>query len=257
MRIGVTIGQAAAFAGVTVKTVRHYHRLGLLAEPPRDGSGYRRYGSVDLLRLVQVRTLAEAGVPLADVGSLLTADTEGFTVGVAEVERKLTARIESLLARRAMVRQLTDGNRLLLPDRAVAILARFAELGYGDDYVCVQRESLVLLRALAPESLDRFLGQMERRLADPEFVALERRCLAAESWSPGDPRIEPLADAMVRHLLANPGLLGEVGVLTASRDADGYAMVSYHREDQWPASARLTALIESGLRRSGIDLPHS
>ncbi|MFD0268057.1 MerR family transcriptional regulator, partial [Streptomyces sp. NPDC127106] len=65
---GVTIGQAAAFAGVTVKTVRHYHQHGLIDEPRRDASGYRRYGSADLLRLIQVRTLAAAGVPLAEVG---------------------------------------------------------------------------------------------------------------------------------------------------------------------------------------------
>ncbi|MCK2218143.1 MerR family DNA-binding transcriptional regulator [Actinomadura sp. ATCC 31491] len=30
---GVTIGQAAAFVGITVKTVRHYHKLGLVTEP--------------------------------------------------------------------------------------------------------------------------------------------------------------------------------------------------------------------------------
>lgn len=72
---GVTIGQAAAFAGITIKTVRHYHKLGLVEEPSRDGSGYRRYGSSDLLRLVQVRTLAAAGVPLADIGPLLDSDT--------------------------------------------------------------------------------------------------------------------------------------------------------------------------------------
>jgi hypothetical protein len=35
---GVTIGQAAAFAEVTVKTVRHYHLHGLLDEPRRDSS---------------------------------------------------------------------------------------------------------------------------------------------------------------------------------------------------------------------------
>ncbi|MFD0332517.1 MerR family transcriptional regulator [Streptomyces erythrogriseus] len=61
MVYGLTIGQAAAFAGVTVKAVRHYHRLGLVDEPDRDSSGYRRYGSSDMLRLVQVRTLAGAG----------------------------------------------------------------------------------------------------------------------------------------------------------------------------------------------------
>jgi DNA-binding transcriptional MerR regulator len=40
----ITIGQATAFAGVTIKTLRHHHhRLGLVAEPERDGSGSCRY----------------------------------------------------------------------------------------------------------------------------------------------------------------------------------------------------------------------
>ena len=73
MMNGLTIGQAAAFADVTVKTVRVYHQHGLIDEPRRDSSGYRRYGSADLLRLVQVRTLAGAGVPLAEIGDLLDA----------------------------------------------------------------------------------------------------------------------------------------------------------------------------------------
>jgi DNA-binding transcriptional MerR regulator len=38
------IGELADLAGVTVRTIRHYHAKGLLAEPPRDPSGYRRYG---------------------------------------------------------------------------------------------------------------------------------------------------------------------------------------------------------------------
>ena len=71
MNNGVTISQAAAFAGVTVKTVRHYHKHGLVEEPRRDSSGYRRYGPAELLRLVQVRTLAASGVPLAEIGPML------------------------------------------------------------------------------------------------------------------------------------------------------------------------------------------
>ncbi|WP_349426191.1 MerR family transcriptional regulator [Microbacterium sp. LWS13-1.2] len=78
MSSGVTIGQAAAFVGVTVKTVQHYHKLGLIAEPERDLSGYRRYSADDLLRLVHVRTLAGAGVPLAEIAQLLAADGEEF-----------------------------------------------------------------------------------------------------------------------------------------------------------------------------------
>ncbi|WP_433522622.1 MerR family transcriptional regulator [Nocardia pseudovaccinii] len=70
-RDGFTIGQAAAFVGVTVTTVQQYHQYGLVDEPDCDGSGHRRYRAAELMRLVQVRTLAGAGVPLAEIGDLL------------------------------------------------------------------------------------------------------------------------------------------------------------------------------------------
>ena len=62
---GLTIGQLAQYAGVTIKAVRHYHRRGLLPEPWRDASGYRRYTAEDAIALVKIKTLAEASVPLA------------------------------------------------------------------------------------------------------------------------------------------------------------------------------------------------
>ncbi|MFE5584537.1 hypothetical protein [Kitasatospora sp. NPDC056531] len=43
--------------------MRHYHRHGLVDEPQRDASGYRRYGSEELLRPVQVRTPASSPTP--------------------------------------------------------------------------------------------------------------------------------------------------------------------------------------------------
>ena len=43
MRRGLMITQLSALIGFTVKTIRHYHRLGLIVSPCRDRSGYRRY----------------------------------------------------------------------------------------------------------------------------------------------------------------------------------------------------------------------
>ena len=60
----LTIGQLAAYAGVTVRAVRHYHAKGLLPEPIRDPSGYRRYDAAAVVELIRIKTLAEAGVPL-------------------------------------------------------------------------------------------------------------------------------------------------------------------------------------------------
>src|SRR5262249_61541837 len=95
---GLTISRVAAFAGVTVKTVRHYHRLGLIEEPRRDRSGYRRYASGDLLRLVQVRTLAEAGVPLAEGGAILDAAPGRLAARGAHVPPRLAERGAAVVA---------------------------------------------------------------------------------------------------------------------------------------------------------------
>ncbi|MEU9443474.1 MerR family transcriptional regulator [Streptomyces sp. NPDC048304] len=257
MVYGLTIGQAAAFAGVTVKTVRHYHRLGLVDEPERDSSGYRRYGSSDLLRIVQVRTLAGGGVPLAEIGDLLAADPERFSSALDDVERRLTERIEELIARRAVLHRLAAGDRLLLPERACAALDRLAELGFGARYVAIQQEALILARALVPEVFDSFLMQIERQLGDPEYVELLRRCQEAESWDPDDRRLDELAAALSAKLLANRELLSMPAEFRARPDAaTRYGLINHHREHQAPAGARLNELLEANLRAAGVDIPH-
>ncbi|GAA4973099.1 DNA-binding transcriptional MerR regulator [Nonomuraea thailandensis] len=256
MADGLTIGQAAAFVGVTIKTVRHYHRLGLVAEPRRDDSGYRRYRSADLLRLVQARTLAEAGVPLAEIGDLLDSDPEPFAAALDDVHRRLTERIEDLIARRDTLYRLAHGDRALLPDRACAVLDRLADLGFSSDYVATQREALVLARALAPEIFDGFLTRLEHSLGDPELVELTKRGVDAKSWDPDDPRIEELASALAEKLLADRALLAmPAGSRNQSDAAARYGLVNHHREDQAPAIARLNALVEARLRAVGIDIP--
>lgn len=253
---GVTISRAAAFAEVTVKTVRHYHRLGLVDEPPRDRSGYRRYDSDHLLRLVQVRTLADAGVPLAEVRDLLDADPEWFADALVDVERRLTARIDELVQRRRTLRRMAAGDRALLPERAAVVLDRLAGLDFDAEYVGYLREAMVLSRALAPEFFDAYLDQLEQRLADPEHVELLRRSWQAEQWDPGDPRVGELAHALADNLLARPEQLRLPAEFRSRPDAVArYAMINFHRAEQTPTAARLTELIEARLRAAGVDVP--
>ena len=70
--------------------------MGLLDEPPRDSSGYRRYTAADALKLVKIRILAEAGVPLARIKDLLAADPDEFTAAVADIDRSLQERAEAI-----------------------------------------------------------------------------------------------------------------------------------------------------------------
>lgn len=69
----MTIGKLAARAGVNVETVRYYHRIGLLAEPLREGS-YRHYADDDLQQLHFIRRAKEAGFSLDEIRELLHLD---------------------------------------------------------------------------------------------------------------------------------------------------------------------------------------
>ena len=256
MTDGVTIGQAAAFADITIKTVRHYHKLGLVDEPVRDSSGYRRYGSADLLRLVQVRTLAAAGVPLAGIGPLLDSDAASFATTLVDVERHLTERIAELTARRDMLHRLSSGDRTLLPDRAVAMLEGMPTLGFTPYDVRTARESFVLAKALVPEGFDDFLTDIEHALHDPRFVELTRRTAEVADWEPDDPRVAELATDLAEHYLANPAQLRIVtGLQARTEAATRYRLVAHHREQRESAAARLTALLEAKLRAAGIHIP--
>ncbi|WBP87781.1 MerR family transcriptional regulator [Kitasatospora cathayae] len=256
MTDGVTISQAAAFAGVTVKTIRHYHKNGLVEEPARDHSGYRRYGSPELLRLVQVRTLAGAGVPLAEIGPILDADPEGFAAALVDVEENLTGKIDELIARRETLRQLATGDRVLLPARACALLDRMPGLGFGPDDVKTAHEGLVLVRALMPEGFDEYLTQIEHSLEDPRHVAMIKLTWSAGKWDRDDPRIEELAEEVANHFIADPSLLPTLGGLRTREDGDArHDLLTHHGEDDRPGWTRLTALIEQKLRAAGVDVP--
>jgi DNA-binding transcriptional MerR regulator len=256
-RGGITIGQAAAFVGVTVKTIRHYHQHGLIDEPGRDVSGYRRYGSAHLLRLLQVRTLADAGVPLAEIVAILDADPDRFATALVDVEHRLTQRIDELLARRDMLRRVATGDRVLLPDRASALLERMATQGLTPDEVTFARDAMVLVRALVPEDLEQYLGQIEGGLNNPVLVSLFKRWSGAGDWDPDDPRVDALAADWADHVLANPSLIPALPGLESSDDASvRNDLLSHHGEDNKPAWTRITTLIEQRIRAAGIDVPY-
>jgi DNA-binding transcriptional MerR regulator len=65
----------AELAGVTVRALHHYDRLGLLKPRLRTNSGYRLYGDSDLARLEQIVVLKFLGLPLKEIRQLLTRES--------------------------------------------------------------------------------------------------------------------------------------------------------------------------------------
>ncbi|KOU28260.1 MerR family transcriptional regulator, partial [Streptomyces sp. WM6373] len=101
----VRIGDAAAFAGTTPRAIRHYHQIGLLPEPGRGGDGRRRYGYDDMIRLLWIRKMSEAGISLDDMRAAF--DEAGDVEDVlGRLEETLAAQEADIKRQRAAVRRL-------------------------------------------------------------------------------------------------------------------------------------------------------
>jgi DNA-binding transcriptional MerR regulator len=225
----ITIGQLAAYAGVTIKAVRHYHKRGLLEEPPRDSSGYRRYTAQHAIDLVKIKTLAEAGVPLARVKELLAASPDRFAAAITDVDRTLQERAKELRRTRERIARLSAGDRLFVSADVADYLDRLRELGVSPRSVQMERDGWILLQSASPKAAAIWFADKLVAIDDPEFVALYLEYDAAFDWLPDDPRLEPLADRAQRWLgrrgdgrargrqpAADPGIVQLISTSTGS-----------------------------------------
>ena len=227
----LTISQLAAYAGVTVRTVRHYHAKGLLPEPERDHSGYRRYDAAAVVQLVRIRTLADAGVPLSRVHELLEADDEEFAAAVEQIDHRLRAEIRELQRHRERIARLAAGDSLALPPEVVAYVDRMRELGFPERVIEVERDSWILISAQMPDAVATL---MEVKQTQIEHEVLRRLYLDIGDLvdcTPDDPRLPALADRVVAFIEA------------ASAEAEGV-------EDVHPVSDELIVLLDTAFLES-------
>lgn len=92
--------EIADLASTTVNTVRHYHRVGLLAEPDRRLNGYKQYGVRHLVQLLRIRRFVALGLPLAHIPAV-EADGEAGHEMLRDLDAELREGIERLERARA------------------------------------------------------------------------------------------------------------------------------------------------------------
>jgi DNA-binding transcriptional MerR regulator len=194
----LTIGELASYAGVTVRAVRHYHAKGLLPEPERDHSGYRRYDAGAVVVLIKIRTLAEAGVPLGRVRELLQADEEEFAAAVADIDKRLRAEIRERQRHRERIARLASGDSLALPPEVVDFLDRLRALGDDERIVRVERDGWIPLAAHSPERVPEWMARNREPLADPQLIDFYPTLGQALDRTDDDPRLVELAAYITR-----------------------------------------------------------
>jgi len=160
--------------------VRHYHRLGLLAEPARRSNGYRDYALADLARLMRIRWLADNGIPLGSVAAILSTESRNAeqrgtdSTDVREDLRALVSACEHDLEQLTrkhdrLTRMLgaaeQDSALTALPDELSAAFDRLrAETTDEVELATLERErdflEVLAISGNAPDELFEWFGQM-------------------------------------------------------------------------------------------------
>jgi DNA-binding transcriptional MerR regulator len=237
----LTISQLAAHAGVTVRAVRHYHKIGLLAEPERDRSGYRTYDAAAVVRLIRIHTLADAGVPLARVQELLDASPEAFADGIQEIDKNLRAEIRRLQGTRKRLARLAAGEHLALPQSVVGYLDRLRGLGVDERYIEMERDAWIMVAAQIPHEIDAVMDQKHEQLDDPDMLKLYSLVNAALDAPADDPRVVEVAD-IVERLMIRAVEAGELG--TDDTFDDSLVELLDAMVESTPGGERVVAILE-------------
>jgi DNA-binding transcriptional MerR regulator len=239
----LTISQIASYAGVTVRAVRHYHAKGLLPEPERDHSGYRRYDAASVVELVKIRTLADAGVPLSRVRELLAADDDEFAAAVEDIDRRLRSEIRERQRHRERIAKLAAGDSLALPPEAVAYLDRMREFAFPERLIEIERDSWILIAAQMPDQVPEFMAIKQAQI---EYEPLRRLYLDIGDLvdcAPDDPRLPMLADRVAAFIEAAASQAEGMEEEHPIND-DLVALLDAAFLDAFPCAPRLLELLE-------------
>jgi MerR family transcriptional regulator, thiopeptide resistance regulator len=95
---GYTVGEAAALAHVSVRTLHHYDQIGLLVPSGRSAAGYRLYSAADMNRLRQILFYRELDFKLEEIAEILADPAAGSDDHLRRQHRLLRARKERVTA---------------------------------------------------------------------------------------------------------------------------------------------------------------
>jgi len=135
-----TVKQLAELSGVSVRTLHHYHQIGLLVPSRFSSAGYRLYGTAEVDRLQQILFYRELGFALSDISALL--DDPNFDRNAA-LQSHLSAlkaqqtRLNALiLTVEKTIQQETGGIQMTDPEKFEGFktaLIEENEARYGDE----------------------------------------------------------------------------------------------------------------------------
>jgi DNA-binding transcriptional MerR regulator len=202
----------AKAAGVTVRTLHVYDRLGLLQPAKRTDSGYRLYGEAELERLEQILALRFVGFRLEHIKELLQGPKWPLVVAlrmqreiIAQQKRKLDAAAQAIEEAEATLIADESADRWKMLRDIIEALKVENDYGWTQNYYNeAAQEKLAELRKNTPKEVieqgqrdwTALIADVEEAAARNEDAAGERAQALAKRWrglvrqfTQGDPDI--------------------------------------------------------------------
>lgn len=221
--------EIATIAGVSVRTLRHYHQIGLLQEPARQPNGYRNYDVQHLIRLLRIGQLANLGMRLSDIPAVLNRDGEIETSTLDGLDMALTEQIAVLERQRQTVASLRERRAMLdIPQEMTAALTALED-GRDAKATKAGREQAVLFGHVFEDAEKNEISGLYDRLATTELSEIARvlgqrfDALGPESTNE---QIADLANSYVERL--GPWLRDFEKVLRGAARPDAGSLISEH-----------------------------
>lgn len=148
-----TVGQVSGFAGITVRTLHHYDRTGLLTPSERSPAGYRLYSDADLARLQQILFYRELEFSLEEIQVILEDPQANAVDQLRARHKRLSEQIAKLqrlveVAERAM--EVQETGVPLTPHERFDVFGEIAfDLSYATEAALRWHDSEGHRRALA------------------------------------------------------------------------------------------------------------
>lgn len=209
------VGEVATLTRVSIRTLHHYDRIGLLRPSAHSRGGYRLYAAADLLRLQQILTLRYLGFPLKTIGELLARPDFDLIASLRIQRRAVRDRIAELGQIDATLGGLVE-RRLATGEWAWELVIEASaavqrSLSRGDE----QMETYYTPEQMQQfEALGRAIPAEEIAAIQEDWSTLLADVRANRDLDPADPTAQALAerwDALTerttRHYQQHPELL--------------------------------------------------
>jgi DNA-binding transcriptional MerR regulator len=191
--------EIAELAGTSLRAVRHYHEVGLLAEPERRANGYKQYGVAHLVRLLRIKRLVDLGFSLSQIAEMGEADDHPEEA-LRALDAELAATIERLQRARmelsVILRQSVPTD---LPPEFATAAATTPMTDQDRSFVTV------MSRVLGPKGMAAYADLMKNPVDDPAGDAFDELPADADEQTRADlaERMVPFVQSMFRQ---HPGL---------------------------------------------------